>query len=251
MKKINYFQIIFVYGLLLYASATEAQIKKTASVGTTSNTALFNVLNAPSKKDNVNQAIGNIASGATAINTSGSTIIPESMFGKNKIGILYGVPTRVALDRYLLNREIDKRISELLELITYWESTSESMKKKVINDYMFNRISKEERDRILALPTIPDHIVQDINKTFREQISQLSEISNSLYNECSPVEFKSYKTDVTANVRFYSPIPGTGALGFMRANGSGQVNLSKIFSNISYNDIYKSPVSGSLLIYTK
>lgn len=236
--------------IVFYNASADAQPSKTPK-SPVSNMHIFNALNAPSKKASTTQIIQQITTGATALQDGPMMSISEAMLAKNKFNMLYGVPTRVALDRYMLQQELEKRTSEILDLIIYWQSTSATKKKQVVKDYMWKKISKEEMERILSTPTHSDETVREITKALQEQINQFTEISNSLNNECRSVEFKSFKTDVSADIRFYNPVPGTSALGFMRANAAGVVNLSKIFSNISYNDIYKSPVSGSILIYSK
>jgi len=136
-----------------------------------------------------------------------------------------------------------------LDLKTHWENLSESKRSQMVYDYLHYKISKEELEKALSSPTMPDAVVQQMVKVLQDQINQLQGVLDNLYYNCPPVEFKSMAPTVKADLRFNSPV--SGKLGFMRANGNGQVNLSNLFDNIPFGALESNPVSGTLLIYTK
>lgn len=239
--------------LLLWPFLSDSQITKTTMPSgkvTTSQPALFNVLNAPSKQDLIKQEFANISAGTQQIGMSNNSSIGYLM-GKEKTSIFYGVPIRVALDRYLLQENVQNRIAELLDLKTTWENSGDSQKKQIVKDFIWKKgsISEEELTKILNSPTVPDVVAQKMAKLFQDQINDLQVILDNLYYNCPPVDFKSKAASVKAEVRFHSPV--SNALGFMRAFGNGSVRTSALFENVPFSSYDGAPISGSLLIYEK
>ncbi len=185
-------------------------------------TPLYSALNKPSQNQANYSRETSISAGALL---SDSRLTVPGCSGNNcqDVSIRYEVPGFVMLDRILLASNIQNKIGALLDQQQQWESMNSSQASDQTKQQMYNLL--------------------------QNQINNLQGIQDNLQNGCQPVDFKSYSTHINADVRYNDPV--SGSMGLMRANGSGDVNVSDLFNGVPYSALDASPVKATVLIYKK
>jgi hypothetical protein len=183
---------------------------------------LYNALNRPSQNQTNYSRAASISAGALLPDFRVSA---QGCSGNDcqDVSIRYEVPGFVMLDRLLLASNIQNKIGALLDQQQQWQSMNSSQ--------------------------ASDQTKQEMYNLLQNQINNLQGIQDNLQNGCQPVDFKSYSTHINADVRYNDPV--SGSMGLMRANGSGDVNVSDLFNGVPYSALDASPVKATVLIYKK
>lgn len=183
---------------------------------------LYNALNKPSQNQTNYSRETTISAGALL---PGDRQLLQGCSGNDcqDVTIRYEVPGFVMLDRILLAFNIQNKIGALLDQQQQWESMSSSQASDQTKQQMYNLL--------------------------QQQINNLQGIQDNLQNGCQPVDFEGYSTHINADVRYNDPV--SGSMGLMRANGSGDVNVSDLFNGVPYSALDASPVKATILIYKK
>ncbi|HRN56216.1 MAG TPA: hypothetical protein PLL71_07175 [Agriterribacter sp.] len=184
----------------------------------------YDILNTPAKSAAVQQEISNISNGIndnSFVQNQGMQQVVHQDAGailaaRQPQMLIYGVSTRVALDRGLLNISISNRIAELLD---------------VQDNYRAN---------------IPDGAAKNqLVQMVQEDINDLEFLWNALFGSnptCPYISFVGYPAHVNADVKYKDVLSGVG---LMREE-NGIVN----FANIPYSEI-EGQTKTTELIYKK
>jgi hypothetical protein len=217
----KYSKNILILGIgLLVTARNMAQVKKIQTQAPLP--ALYDALNKPSGNQTVYRAQINLP---PASGLPGYEQLTPGCSGNDcqDISIRYEVPGFVMLDRILLAGTLHNKIAGLLDEQEQWQNMSAS------------QVSDQTRQQMVNL--------------IQQQIDNLQNLEDNLANGCQPIDFAGYSTRIYADVRFNDPV--LGPMGLMRANGSGDLNVSDLFNGIPYSALDGSPVKATLLIYKK